>query len=243
MKTILLTGCSSGIGKETALLLLEKGYSVIGISRRSCPFFAEHKNFHHFSIDLFSLNNLAVHLKKIEQQHPQIDGIICNAGKGYFGHLEELSSQNIRALVDLNFLSPVLIIRHFLPLFKKRKNGEIIFIGSTAASKEQKQNSIYGATKAALSSFAASLREECRKANVRVHLISPGIVRTPFYSQLSFSPSVKEDASLLPIDIAQLIVMILELPSRIVWEEISLSPIQKELQFLSHHKSPEKVEE
>jgi 3-hydroxy acid dehydrogenase / malonic semialdehyde reductase len=237
-KKILITGVSSGIGKATAELLLKEGFSIVGISRRRSSLEGQ-KDFHSFCFDLTQLDQLPEFFKKVEEAHPQIDGLICNAATGYFGHLEELCVTKMRKVVDLNFLSPVLLLHHFFPQFKKRKNGEIFLIGSEAADKEQKQGSIYGATKAALRSFARAIKEECRYSGVKVHLISPGMVRTPFYDDLSFSPSDKEDAALLPQDIAKIILFILTLEKQVLLEEITLSPLRKEISF-SHRKTPKK---
>ncbi len=243
-KKILITGCSSGIGKATTTLLLQEGFSVVGISRKSQDLpFASHVDFHHFSIDLSHLDDLACHVKKIQEAHPKIDGLICNAARGYFGHLEELCPSKIRQIVDLNFTSPVFLSRQFLPLFKKNRCGEIIFIGSEAAQKEQKQNSIYGSTKAAIRSFAKSLREECRSSGVKVHLISPGVVRSSFYDELHFSPALADEAALLPSDIAKIILLILHLEPRVVFDEICLSPLKKELCFSPHAKNGCMIEE
>jgi 3-hydroxy acid dehydrogenase/malonic semialdehyde reductase len=93
--------------------------------------------------------------------------LVCCAGRGDFGSLEEFSYQRIRELVELNFLSPVYLVRAFLPSLKKRGRGDLIFLGSESALSGGKRGAVYAASKAALGGFARALREECGKSGVR----------------------------------------------------------------------------
>lgn len=224
MRRILISGCSSGIGLATSKKLLQDGHQLIGLSRRDpkLPF----DNFSFFPCDLTNLEHLEELLKKIQKDF-EIDALILNAAKGFFGNIEECSIKEIKELLELNFLSHVLLAKIFLPLFKKKKKGDLIFIGSEAALKGRQKGSIYCATKFALRGFAQAIREECSSSNIRVSIIEPGMVRTPFYDPLNFSPGKREEEALIAEDIAEVISLIFRLNNRAVCEEIILSPLKR----------------
>ena len=221
-RSILVTGASSGIGKAISARLLSEGHEIFGIGRRFTSD-THHKSFHPFSIDLSDLDTLCSKLTPFTH----VDTIICNAGRGHFAHLEEFSPAQIRSLIDLNFLSHVYIIKTLLPHLKKKGHADIIFIGSEAGLVGQKKGSIYSASKFALRGFAQSLREECRTSGVRVSMIQPGLVRTPFYDTLSFTPGSDETQAIEPEDIAETISYILGMRKGTICDEILLSPHKK----------------
>ena len=102
--------------------------------------------------------------------------------------MEQFSLNQIRDLVNVNFIGQALLIKTFLPSMKKQQNGKIILMGSESALSGARQGTIYCATKFALRGFAQSLREECQSAGIGVTLINPGLVRTPFFDTLDFNP-------------------------------------------------------
>ena len=223
LRKILITGASRGIGKATTDLLLEEGHEVWGISR---TIESTHPRFHAYEIDLSDLEALPKKLSSFTH----VDTIICNVGKGHFGNLEELSFSQIRSLMDLNFLSHAYLIKELLPYLKKQDRADVIFIGSEAGLAGKRKGSIYCASKFAIRGFAQSLREECSTSSVRVSLIQPGMVRTPFYDPLSFAPGDDPAHAILPTDIAAMIRTILEMRHETVFDEIILSPKKRVVQ-------------
>lgn len=223
LRKVLITGASRGIGRATAERLLDIGHEVWGIARTAEKF---HEKFHPHRIDLSDLEELPQKLSPFRD----MDTIICNVGKGYFGHLEELSFAQIRSLMDLNFLSHVCLIKELLPYLKKQEEADIIFIGSEAALAGKRKGSIYCASKFALRGFAQSLREECSTSTVRVSIIQPGMVRTPFYDSLSFDPGEDPSHAILPEDVAEMIDSILSMRHETIFDEIVLSPKKRVIQ-------------
>jgi NADP-dependent 3-hydroxy acid dehydrogenase YdfG len=119
-KTALVTGASSGIGEAISAELLEDGYRVIGIARdfgKSC---LDHEQFLPLSVDLSQLHTLPDRLEKLARDEPNIDSVICCAGSGRFGSLEEFSYAQISALLDLNLTSQIFLARALLPAMKRR---------------------------------------------------------------------------------------------------------------------------
>lgn len=223
-RRVLVTGASSGIGQAITEKLLTNGNQVWGISRRLQK--KTHPHFHPHSIDLSDLDKLGEKLTPFTD----VDAVICNAGRGHFGNLEEFSLRQIRSLIDLNFLSHVYLIKTLLPSLKKQMRADIIFIGSEASLVGKQKGSIYCASKFALRGFAQSLRDECSRSSVQVSMIQPGMVRTPFYDTLKFHPGEEETHAILPEDIAEMTNLILKMRFGTVCNEIVLSPMKKVIQ-------------
>ena len=236
MRTIMVTGASSGIGLSTCKRLLDEGHSVIGLARdfSKCPLGSN--AFHQLTVDLSDLDTLPDFLQDLLKEHKEINGVVCCAGKGQFGSLEEFSFEQIRSLMDLNFLSQAYIARAVLPLMKKQGQGDFIFIGSEAGVTGSRKGAVYCASKFALRGFAQALRDECSKSNVRVSVINPGMVKTAFFDQLDFLPGEDDTNYIEPDDVAAAVSLVLSSRQGTVFDEINLSPLKKVVQFRKHTK-------
>lgn len=228
MKKILITGTGSGIGLGITQRLLTDHCQVIGLSR--CHDAIISKNYIPIKIDFNEVNEIEKSLQTIKKNHMDIDAVICCAGYGRFGELEQFSDQQIINLMNVNFISQAIVIKNFLPLLKRRPQAKIILLGSEAALIGAKKGSIYCASKFALRGLSQSLREECRKTNVAVTLLNPGLVRTNFFKTLNFMPSEESEKHALEIDdIVDAVYWILSAPHHRVIEEINLQPLQPKI--------------
>ena len=231
-QTIVVTGASYGIGQATAALLLEQGHAVIGIARDFSRQPLKHKNFIELSIDLSDLQTLPARLDALNNQYPHIDAVVCCAGSGRFGSLEEFSYEQIRQLLDLNLTSQLYLVRALLPRMKQRGSGTVIFMGSEAGLQGGKRGAVYSAAKFGLRGLAQSLRQECAASGVRVSIINPGMVKTEFFNELEFQPGEEPDNYILPEDVALAVLTVLETRYGTVIDEINLSPQKKVVRFL-----------
>jgi short-subunit dehydrogenase len=205
---------------------LQSHYQVIGIARYQQHAPVEHDNFIPLPMDLSDVDALPEKLNELVRQYSHVQGIVFAAGRGQFGSLEEFSYAQIKSLVELNFISQAYLAKVYLPLFKKRGSGQLIFIGSEAALKGSRKGAIYCASKFALRGLAQALRDECSRSNVRVTLVNPGMVSTKFYDELDFEPGQDPENYLLPDDVAQTIDYILSTRSVLSVDEINLSPLK-----------------
>lgn len=221
----LVTGSSSGIGQAISERLLQDGCAVLGLSRTEGSLLSE--NFRHLQVDLSALDALPAKLKELSAQHPDLEILVLNAGRGAFGSLEEFSFEQIRGLMDLNFLSQAYVARAFLPGMKRRGRGHLVFIGSEAAHRGAARGAIYCASKFALRGFAQALRQEASGSGVRVSFISPGMTRTAFYDSLSFVPGDDPENALLPQDVANAVGLAVAARGETVVDEIRLSPLKR----------------
>jgi len=201
MKVALVTGSSSGIGKSIYGELKKNGYIVYGISRKDGEIIC----------DLKDTKSLYVKIKEFLKT-TDIDLLINCAGVGVFVPHEELKLEQIEALIDVNLKAPILLTNLCLRSLKKTK-GHIINVASIEATRHSKFSALYTATKSGLRDFSLSLFEELRKADVKVTNINPDMTKTAFFDKLQFEPDqTKQDTFLLPQDIAETVIQIIESP-------------------------------
>ena len=226
-RTILLTGATGGIGGAIAGRLLERGHRVLGVGRNFQRGAIVHERFVPVPVDLGALDALPEALTALAQAHPEVSALVLAAGRGHFGSLEEFSYDQMRELLELNFVSQAFVVRAFLPALKSLHRADLVFLGSEAALAGGRRGAIYSASKFALRGFAQSLREECSRSGVHVCLVNPGMVRTPFFDALSFGPGDEEENAVDETSIAQAVELALESPFGTVLDEINLSPLKK----------------
>jgi 3-hydroxy acid dehydrogenase/malonic semialdehyde reductase len=230
-KTILVSGASSGIGRAITTRLLEQGYRVTGLARDFSKFPCHDKHFTAASVDLSDLDSLPARLDELLEKEPVIDGVVCCAGSGRFGSLEEFSYAQIRSLLDLNLTSQVCLVRALLPGMKQRGTGDIIFMGSEAALAGGRRGALYSAAKFGLRGLTQALRQECAARGVRISIINPGMVKTAFFDELDFRHGDAADNYILPEDVASAVLLVLEAREGTVFDEINLSPQKKVIRF------------
>ena len=160
-----------------------------------------------------------------------MNGLVSNAGYGQFQKLENFSAKQIEACINTNLTSHLVVTRTILPHFKSQKRGDILFIGSEAALNGAKNGSLYCAAKFGLRGFSQAIREECASTNVRVSLINPGMVRTPFFESLDFRPGDEQENAIEPNDVAIIAKSIFAARPGTVFDEINMTPLKRAIKF------------
>ena len=223
---VVLTGASSGIGLAMTKVLLKKGYFVTGISKTAGSETIKSEKFKMVNLDLSRLDSLSDELEKIVSSIDiPIRALINNSGIGKFGSVEQLSVSDMRLVMETNFLSHAIVTKVFLPILKRQKTlVDIVFMGSESSISGGRYGSIYSASKFAVRGFAQSLREECAKSSVRVSILNPGAVRTPFFDDLNFEPGSASGNAIEPEDLAEVLLTILEARPGTIIDEVNLSP-------------------
>lgn len=226
-RTIIVTGASSGIGKETVLQLLDAGHRVVGMARDFTKTGMQSRDFQSINIDFSDTDVCEDNIKELAKTITGVTDLVCCAGRGRFGSLEEFSFKQIRELMDINFISQAYVVRAFLPQIKQHGRGNIVFVGSEAALIGSRRGSVYCASKFAIRGFAQALREECSGNGIRVGVVNPGMVKTPFFDRLDFAHGDKAENYVEPADVASAIVWMLNSRAETVIDEINLSPLKK----------------
>ncbi len=219
----MVSGASRGIGLAITEALVASGCKVHALSRSTSPSL-DHELVHWHSIDLSKLDQIPNLHKRIVDN---VDTLVLNAGIGQFGGLEQFSTTQIRELIDLNLTSNLLLVKEFLPLFKRQGGGDIVIMGSESAISGGKSGSVYCATKFALRGFAQSLRADCSNANIRVVLVNPGPVNSSFFDDLNFQPIQEQEFYLNPSDVANSVLSTLRQPRHVVLEELRIQPMKR----------------
>jgi len=230
-RRILVTGASRGIGRAIAEHLLSQDARVVGIGRDFSAWTEHPDDLETLVLDLALIDELPKRLKAIADRFPDIDGIVCCAGAGRFGSLEEFSYRQIREMIDVNLVQHLYVTRTFLPLLKRRRHGDLVLLGSEAALAGGPKGAVYSAAKFALRGFAQALRRECANSHVRVSLINPGMVATEFYADLNFRPGAEQENYIRPQEVADAVALVLGSRPGIVFDEINLSPLKKVIEF------------
>lgn len=224
MKTVLITGASSGIGLATGLRLAKEGYEIFGIGRTFDETLSYPENFHRFTCDITDEKALGKFFRELRSllPEPSPDIIIHSAGIGLYGLQETLEAPDLQAVLRTNLEAPILITTEFLSFMKQRKSGHIIFISSVTAKKNNTYGCTYGATKAGLLSFANSLFDEVRKNDIKVTTLLPDMTQTNLYRNADFTAD--ESACIFPEDIADTISYLLSCGEHLNITEFTIQP-------------------
>ncbi len=219
----IVTGASAGIGLAVSERLAGEGWDVVGVARRFtgeavAPFART------LSVDLARADGVDSFARSLAAEERGVDAVISCAGVGRFAPLESLAIDDLRHVVDLNLIAPMILARAFVPLFKTRRRGDFVFIGSEAAHIAGPRGTAYCASKFGLRGFVQSLRIECAARGVRVSLINPGMTDTAFYEGQAFVPGSEDHQHLRAADCAGAVALVLNAPPGTVYDEINLSP-------------------
>ncbi len=213
---ILITGGSSGIGKETAKKLIEKGATVVITGRDSDKLkkVANQIGAIPLVFDISNLSSIPEKAKEaIQLLNGKIDVLINNAGIGVFPMLGEITEKDLMDVYTTNVFGLALLTQEIIPYYKSQKHGDIINIGSTASQKGFARGSVYAASKFALRGMTQSWQAELRKDNIRVVLVNPSEVTTAF-ADATREERTEESNKLGPEDIAQTIISTLEMRNK-----------------------------
>lgn len=231
-RRILVSGATSGIGAAVCRRLLAAGHGIVALgrdfSKLDC---ADDGRLVAEEVDLGDLDRLPSFVDDLVRRHDDLDGAVLAAGRGHLAHLEQFSYSQLRDLMDLNFTSQAFLARGLVSMLKRRRGGDLIFIGSEAALQGKRQGTVYCASKFAIRGFAQALRDETAKSGVKVSLIHPGMVRTPFFDELNIAPGPAVEHALDGDDVAVAVEFILGQPATAVVDEIRLSPLKQVVVF------------
>lgn len=179
-KIVVITGASSGIGRQTALDLANQGVQVIGAARtiENDQALSNHQNITTMNLDITSHASIAHFVTAISNQYSHVDGLVNAAGYGAFGALEEVPLAEARNQLDVNLLGIVDLIQVILPLIRKSADGRIINISSLAGQSYSALAGWYYISKHALETMSDVLRLELKQFNIKVVIVEPGITNT-----------------------------------------------------------------
>ncbi len=184
-KVILITGASSGIGKETAKLFQAKNWKVAATMR--APEKAEDLqkivDLECIRLDVTDPDSIRSAIDRTLEVFGRIDAVVNNAGYALFGPFEAATPEQIERQYETNVLGLMNVCREILPYFRERKKGMIVNIASVGGRMTFPFYSLYNSTKWAVEGFSESLQYEVEQFNIRIKIIEPGPIKTDFYDR------------------------------------------------------------
>ena len=186
----LITGASSGLGRELAIQYANEGWQVIAVARSVNSLnelHNQHNSIHAFPLDLTNTELFSAAVEQLSQQLPALDLVILNAGSCDYVDATNLPLDIFDRTMALNFQAQVAAVKLLLPLLQKSEQGTLAIVSSLAWLFPFTRAEAYGASKAALSYFTDSLRLDLTGQGIQVSLIEPGFVDTPLTRKNDFA--------------------------------------------------------
>jgi len=171
MSTILITGCSSGFGLQTAKLFLERGWDVIATMRTPNEnLLPSSDRLRVLALDITDSTSVALAVEAAGR----IDVLVNNAGFGAPAPVELTAPETVKALFETNTIGTLAMVQAVVPQMRQRRAGVVINVTSTVTVKTLPVVGVYRASKAAVNAFTESLAVEMKPFGVRVHIVLPG---------------------------------------------------------------------
>ncbi len=228
-KKAIVTGASSGIGKEVALRLLRAGAEVSLISRhpdRLLDELVDHSQVKGYAIDLGAIGRVSSQVLEIVKDMGGVDILINNAGMAYIGELIDMPLAEWQKLFDLNVTGVWQCLQAVLPTMRSQKSGTIINVSSIAAKQGFPNWGAYCASKFALLGLTQAISAEEQPHGIKIMSISPGSVDTPLWDTLGdkVTANFNRAAMLRPETVADAIMSLVLLPNDAIVNDFVIMP-------------------
>ena len=187
-KTIWITGASSGIGEASARKFAKEGWKVIISARRVelLEKLSTDENIFSYPLDVTDSVKAKEVFKKIIEDHGQVDLCLFSSGTYERKSEKELDVQNIRHVIEVNFLGVINCVSAVEKYYKDKNNGHIAIVSSPVGYRGLPKSSGYTPSKAALNNFTQGIYFDFKKFNVKVSLITPGFIKTALTDKNEF---------------------------------------------------------
>ncbi|MEM7107988.1 MAG: SDR family oxidoreductase [Bacteroidota bacterium] len=185
MKTVLITGSSSGIGKAIARYFHQKGWQVAATMRNpeQEKELLNLENIKLYRLDVCDKSTIHETIRLVITDFGGINVLVNNAGYGLVGPFEASTEEQIQRQFDTNVFGLMNVTRAIIPHFRERKGGTIINITSVGGRMSFPLYGLYNSTKWAVEGFSESLQYELRPFGIKIRLIEPGAIKTDFYDR------------------------------------------------------------
>lgn len=237
MTLALITGATSGIGRETARLFAKKGIDIIICGRRENRLIKlkdEVEKFckvHYLVFDIGKKEEVENALKELPSEFKDVDILVNNAGNAHGKSSFELCDMDDwEEMIDTNIKGLLYVSRSLIPTFIEKKEGHIINIGSIAGKEVYPDGNVYCASKFAVDALTKSMRLDLTKHGIKVGAVNPGLVETEFSQVRYKGDSNKADAvyrgyePLSPTDMAEIILFLVTRPRHVNIVDLTVFP-------------------
>jgi short-subunit dehydrogenase len=225
-KVVVITGASSGFGKEVAKLMLAKGTYNLILNGKNEKGFEEFKNSEDVTIVLGDLTQ-KITLDLIDhavKEQSRIDILINNAGITHIHPFTQNTEEKLNDILAIDLKAPMLLTHRLYPFMVQQQSGHIININSTAGKDGKTNHTLYSAAKFGLKGFTDALRQEAKAHNIRVMSFHPGGMNTEFYDHMEGIP---KEGYMHPAKVATILVQLIETDPSISPDEIVINRMTK----------------
>lgn len=185
-KVVFISGASSGIGRETAQLLVQKGYKVYGTGRKASELKEMQKDgIQPIELEITDDDSIKNAVHTVIKAEGRIDVLFNNAGYGLYGAVEDIPIQDARRQFEVNLFGLARLTQLVLPHMRKAKSGLIINMSSMGGKIYLPMGAWYHASKHAVEGWSGSLRLDVKQFNINVTVIEPGLIATAFGDTMS----------------------------------------------------------
>ena len=231
-KTIWITGASSGIGEASARKFAKEGWKVIISARRVelLEKLSTDENIFSYPLDVTDSVKAKEVFKKIIEDHGHVDLCIFSSGTYERKSEKELDVQNIRHVIEVNFLGVINCVSAVEKYYKDKNNGHIAIVSSPVGYRGLPKSSGYTPSKAALNNFTQGIYFDFKKFNVKVSLITPGFIKTALTDKNEFKMPFLKSTDYAAEEIYNGLVkknsfeIIFPLPIKIIYKLIQILP-------------------
>ncbi|HLF66895.1 MAG TPA: SDR family oxidoreductase [Gammaproteobacteria bacterium] len=181
MKTVIISGGSSGIGWATLECFAQADYFCFILDKK--PPEKIHPTAQFLECDLTQVDQIYACVNALVKTHATIDALVCNAGVHFSASLLDTDEHAFDHIMNTNFRSAFFLTQAVLPHMIAQKKGAILFVGSDQSLVARPHSAIYGASKAALASLARTTAIDYAQVGIRSNVVAVGTVETPLYQK------------------------------------------------------------
>ncbi len=228
MKTMVITGASTGLGKVMALKFAKDGYKIRAVARSKEKLEDMANQIHGqiftYSADVGDTSQVTNTFNKIFSEHQKIDVLINNASVFNSCNFYEEELNNVERIIDTNLKGTMFCTHAVLKSMVEQKDGHIINIASVSGTHGIPQQAIYGASKHGVVDFSDVIGQEVKEFGVHVSAICPGGIDTPLWNESNPYPGVVEDL-IAPEELTDLVAFVLEKPT--LYKKLIMFPMSE----------------
>ena len=238
IKTVLISGGTSGMGRACVFKFLEAGHNVATFARSgdSCKALENElggkfpqASYLVLQGDVTDEASVAIIVQKTVKKFGAIDILVNNAGRGLFETIDTIKPGDYLNLLNVNLIGVALLSKHAVQSMKKKKTGHIINIASISGKESGPGREFYSASKYGVMGFSEGLRKELNDFEIKVTTICPGMVKTGFFSQHELRRRKTANKGKLPLmlrpeEIASAIYFIASQPGHVAITDITILP-------------------
>jgi len=234
-KIIIVTGASSGIGKEVTKKFCCNGWKVVALGRSREKLSKLKKECKGGKVELIQRNlcnkgSEKLIVKNVYKKYKRLDAVFAGAGFGIGGNIGEKQMNRADEMVRINLLSLFYLLEAITPIFKKQMSGHLVGVGSVAGIKAAPGFALYSATKFGMRALIEGWRNEIQQFGIKTTVIMPGVVDTPFWETFSSQGKkmkFKKELMLPPSVISDLAFNAVTTSKDVAYNEIIVRPTKQ----------------